>query len=131
LTNGERTKVHGLLHSQRFVDKAPAQAYAELSDEGVYVCSIRTMYPILTGDGEVRGRRRQATHPAKVKPELSAVASNEVWLWDITRRGASKGCWYRLYVIIDICSCYVPGWLLAEVNSTELAEQLLCDTIAK
>ncbi|MGH8898852.1 MAG: IS3 family transposase [Egibacteraceae bacterium] len=132
LTETERAQVRELLHSERFVDKAPARTYAELLDEDVYVCSIRTMYRILTADGETRERRRQATHPAKVKPELCACRPNEVWSWDITKlHGASKGCWYHLYVIIDIYSRYVPGWLLAEVESAELAEKLLGEAIAK
>lgn len=132
LGQAERTQVRDLLNSDRFVDKAPAQTYAELLDEDTYLCSIRSMYRILAADGEVRERRRQATHPAKVKPELCATAPNEVWSWDITKlRGPSKGCWYQLYVVIDIYSRYVPGWLLAEVESAELAERLLGETIAK
>ncbi len=106
LTETERAQVRELPHSDRFADKAPAQAYAELLDEDTYVCSQRTMSRILAADGETRERRRQATHPAKVKPELCATAPNQVWSWDITKlRGPSKGCWYHLYVIIDI---YAP-----------------------
>ena len=98
----------------------------------MYVCSIRSMYRILAGDGQVRERRRQATHPAKVKPELCASAPNQVWSWDITKlRGPTRGCYYQLYVIIDIYSRYVPGWLLAEAESSELAKLLLSEAITK
>lgn len=94
LTDKERAQVRDLLHSDRFVDKAPAQAYAELLDEDIYLCSISSMYRILAEDGETRERRRQATGPAKVKPELCATSPNEVWSWDITKlRGPTRGCW--------------------------------------
>ena len=91
LTPEERAQVLQLLNSERFVDKAPAQAYAELLDEAIYLCSIRSMYRILADDGQVSERRRQATHPAKVKPELCADAPNQVWSWDITKlRGPTR-----------------------------------------
>jgi putative transposase len=124
--------VRALLNSPDFVDKAPATVYHELLDEGTYLASVSTMYRILHAHGEVRERRRQATHPARVKPELLATAPNQCWSWDITKlHGSAKWTYYYLYVIIDIYSRYVVGWLIAERESALLAEKLLADTIAK
>jgi len=128
----ERLAVLEVLHEARFVDEAPATVYAKLLDEGVYLCSEATMYRVLREHGEVRERRAQATHPAKAKPELVAHAPNTVWSWDITKlRGPVKHVFYHLYSVIDIYSRYTVGWLLADRESAELAEQLLADTIAK
>jgi putative transposase len=132
LSPSERQAVRALLNSEDFVDKAPATVYHELLDEGVYVASVSTMYRILREHGEVKERRRQATHPARVKPELVATGPNEVWSWDITKlHGPAKWTYYYLYVIIDIYSRCVVGWLIAEAESALLAEKLLADTIAK
>ena len=90
------------------------------------------MYRLLRAEGEVRERRRQATHPATVKPELLATGPNEIWSWDITKLlGPAKWTYFHLYVIIDIFSRYVPGWLLATRETAELAERLLGETIRK
>ena len=111
LDETEREEVLGALHCERFVDKAPAQVWATLLDEGTYLCSIRTMYRILEEHGEVRERRNQRRHPNYTKPELLAEAPNQVWSWDITKlRGPVKWTYYYLYVILDIFSRYV-GWL--------------------
>jgi putative transposase len=124
--------VLGLLHQERFVDQAPATIYATLLDEGRYVCSVPTMYRVLRAADEVHERRRQARHPATVKPELVATAPNSVWSWDITKLlGPEKWTSFHLYVIIDIYSRYVPGWLLARRESAELAEHVLAETIRK
>jgi putative transposase len=132
LSPTERAEVLGLLHHERFVDQAPASVYATLLDEGRYLCSVPTMYRLLRAEGEVRERRRQATHPATIKPELMATAPNQVWSWDITKLlGPVKWTHYYLYVILDIYSRYVPGWLLAPRESAELAERLLGETIRK
>jgi putative transposase len=132
LSQPERDAVRALLNSPDFVDKAPATVYHELLDEGVYLASVSTMYRILRAHGEVRERRRQAVHPARVKPELVATAPNQCWSWDITKLlGPAKWTYFYLYVIIDIYSRYVVGWLLAERESALLAEKLLADTIAK
>ncbi len=132
LSAGERAGVLGVLHSQRFVDQAPASVYATMLDEGRYVCSISTMYRLLAERGETGERRRQATHPTKVKPELVATEPNAVWSWDITKLlGPAKWTYYYLYAIIDIYSRYVPGWLLAGREDARLAEQLLGDTCFK
>jgi putative transposase len=121
-----------VLNSERFQDLAPREIYAELLDEERYLCSISTMYRILAEHAEVRERRNQLRHPAYHKPELLATGPNQVWSWDITQlRGPSKGVYYYLYVIIDIYSRYVVGWMIAEVESAELAEQLIAETCAK
>lgn len=132
LSAAERDTVRALLNSPDFVDKAPATVYHELLDEGVYLASISTMYRILRAHGEVKERRRQATHPARVKPELVATAPNQVYSWDITKlHGPAKWTYLYLYVIIDIYSRYVVGWLIAERESALLAEKLLADTVVK
>jgi putative transposase len=124
--------VRALLNSPDFVDKAPATVYHELLDEGVYLASVSTMYRVLREHGEVGERRRQAVHPARAKPELVATGPNTVWSWDITKlHGPVKWSYFHLYVIIDIYSRYVVGWLIAERESAALAEKLLADTIAK
>jgi hypothetical protein len=121
-----------VLHHERFVDQAPASIYATLLDEGRYLCSVPTMYRVLRVEDEVRERRRQATHPATVKPELLANRPNEIWSWDITKLlGPAKWTYFHLYVVIDIFSRYVPGWLLAPRETAELAERLLAETIHK
>jgi len=132
LSEAERAEALAVLHSERFVDQAPASVYATLLDEDRYICSISSMYRLLRERGETGERRAQATHPAKVKPELVAFQPNEVWSWDITKLlGPTTWSYYYLYVIIDIYSRYVPGWLLADRESSTLAEQLLADTCFK
>ena len=132
LEPAERQQVLDVLHSDRFCDQAPAEIYATLLDEGVYLASISTMYRILHAHGEVAERRRQATHPAHVKPELVADAPNRVWSWDITKLlGPAKWTYYYLYTILDIYSRYAVGWMVAERESAALAERLLAETITK
>ncbi len=132
LSDAERAQVLQVLHSQRFVDLAPGEVHAILLDEGTYLCSEATMYRILREYGEVRERRAQATHPARVKPELVAHGPNECWSWDITKlAGPAKWTYYYLYSIIDIYSRYSVGWMVATKESKELAERLLAETIAK
>ncbi len=132
LSHAERAEVLGVLHEERFVDQAPATIYATLLDEGRYVCSVPTMYRVLRAEDEVRERRRQARHPATVKPELLATGPNRIWTWDITKLlGPEKWTYFHLYVIIDIYSRYVTGWLLAKRETAELAERLLAETIRK
>ena len=128
----ERKKVLRVLHEPDHVDEAPATVYAKLLDEGIYLASTATMYRILRAEGEVSERRRHAIHPAAKKPELLAARPNEVWSWDITKLlGPAKWTWFYLYVIIDIYSRYVPGWMLARAERAHLAERLLADTITK
>lgn len=132
LGEAERAGVRAVLNSEDFADQAPVAVYHQLLDEGVYLCSPSTMYRILREHGEVRERRRQATHPAHVKPELLATAANTVWSWDITRlRGPVKRVFYHLYSIIDIYSRYTVGWMVAAREDEYLAERLIADTLAK
>jgi putative transposase len=132
LSELERKEVLAVLHSPDHVDEAPATVYAKLLDEGIYLASVSTMYRILRAADEVRERRRQATHPPAKKPELIATCPNQVWSWDITKLlGPAKWTWFYLYVIIDIFSRYVPGWMLARAENGKLAEVLLADTITK
>jgi putative transposase len=121
-----------VLNSEEFVDEAPATVYAKLLDQGVYLASVPTMYRVLRDHDEVHERRRQATHPAATKPELLATKPNQVYSWDITKLlGPAKWTWFYLYVLIDISSRSVPGWMLAHAENARLAEALLADTAAK
>ena len=132
LSESERQAVLDLLHGERFVDQSPAQVYATLLDEGSYLCSIRTMYRLLHEKEEVRERRNQARHPQYARPELLATGPNQLWSWDITRlMGPSKWTYYYLYVIMDVYSRYVVGWMVAPAESAALAERLIGDTCAK
>lgn len=125
----EKQEILAVLHEDRFIDKAPSGVYAALLDEGRYLCSIRTMYRILKENNEVRERRNQARHPEYTKPELLATAPNQVWSWDITKlKGPEKWTCYYLYVIIDIFSRYVVGWMIASRENAELAEALISET---
>jgi len=131
LSAQERVVVLETLRSERFVDRSPTEVWATLLDEERYLCSERTMYRILAEEGEVRERRDQLRHPAYAKPELLATGPNEVWSWDITKlKGPAKWVYYYLYVLLDIFSRYVVGWMVAERESAALARKLLataCD----
>ena len=121
-----------MLHSEPFADKAPAEVYAALLDRGQYLCSIRTMYRVLDSQQEVRERRDQLRHPTYQKPQLVATAPNQVWSWDITKLlGPAKWTYFHLYVILDIFSRYVVGWMLARRESEHLAERLIRETVVK
>jgi putative transposase len=131
LSAAERQQVLEVLHAERFVDQAPASVWATLLDEGVYLASVATMYRLLRERGETGDRRRHATHPPTVKPELLATRPNQCWSWDITKlAGPAKWTWFYLYVILDIYSRYVVGWMVATREAASLAERLLADTIA-
>jgi len=120
------------LHSDRFADMSPTEVWAILLDEGRYLASIATFYRLLRRAGETRERRRQATHPATVKPELIATEPNTVWSWDITKlRGPAKWTYYYLYVILGIYSRYAVGWMVASRESAALAEVLIRQTCTK
>jgi transposase InsO family protein len=132
LSEAEQTLVLQALCSERFADTAPAAVHATLLDEGSYLGSVRTMYRLLAANASSAERRRQRSHPAYAKPELLALAPNQVWSWDITKlKGPAKWTCFHLYVILDIFSRYVVGWLIAPRESAELAEQLIADTVAR
>ena len=132
LSRAEEQEVLDALHSERFQDKAPQEVYATLLDEGQYLCSIRTMYRILERHQELKDRRRQVSRSHYVKPELLATGPNEVWSWDITKlKGPAKWTYFYLYVILDIFSRYVVGWMVAERESAALANRLIAETCDK
>ena len=128
----EREAVLDTLNCERFMDHAPAEVHATLLDEGTYLCSPRTMYRILDSAQEVKERRDQVRRPHYVKPELLATRPNEVWSWDITKlMGPSKWTYFYLYVILDLFSRYVVGWMVAPHESAALAEGLISETYDK
>ena len=132
LSAAEREQVLAILHSDRFADAAPAQVWATLLDEGVYLASESTFYRLLRSvHGDVRERRAQATHPARVKPELVATKPNQVWSWDITKlHGPAKWTYFYLYVVMDVYSRKTVGWMIATRETADLAESLLAESIA-
>ena len=132
LTLMEEQSVLDILHEPRFRDLAPPQVYATLLDEGTYHCSIRTMYRIMAKHNEVHERRRQTIRPHYDKPELLAIGPNQVWSWDITKlKGPAKWTYFHLYVILDIFSRYVVGWMVAHREQAVLAKRLIKDTCEK
>jgi putative transposase len=129
LSQAERAAVRQTLNSERFMDKAPRQVYASLLDEGRYLCSVSTMYRVLRLHEEVRERQDLRRHGVYQKPELLATAPNQVWSWDITLlRGPVKWSHFALYTVLDIFSRLVVGWLIAELQSAQLARQLIQET---
>jgi putative transposase len=132
LEAAERQVVLDHLHSERFRDKAPVEVYATLLDENIYLCSIRTMHRILAQNGELKERRNQLRHPQYKKPELLATGPNQVWTWDITKLlGPAKWTYFHLYVILDIFSRNVVGWMVAGRETAELAKRLIAATCEK
>jgi len=132
LSDSERETVLAHLYSERFQNHSPVEVCATLLDEGQYHCSARTMYRLLAQAGQTRERRDQLVHPPYAKPELLASAPNQLWSWDITKLlGPAKWTYFYLYVILDVYSRYVVGWMIAHRESAELATQLFADTCAK
>lgn len=132
LSPEQRQQVLDVLHCERFVDQAPGEVQAILLDEGTYLCSERTMYRILAANSEVRERRNQRRHPKYEKPQLLATGPNQVWSWDITKvKGPVKWVYFHLYVILDIFSRYVVGWMVAPRESAELARRLIQESCDK
>jgi putative transposase len=128
----ERSQVLDHLHSERFVDSAPIEIWATLLDEGVHLCSTRTMYRILEAEGENQPRRQRERRLHYPKPELLATAPNQLWSWDITKlHGPAKWTYFYLYVLLDVFSRYVVGWLLAHEESAVLAQGLISEAYRK
>ncbi len=128
----ERQAVLDLLHSPRFVDASPHTVHATVLDEGHYPCSVRTMYRLLAEEGQLRERRNVLRHPPYAKPELLATGPNQLWSWDITKlKGPAKWTYFYLYVILDVFSRYVVGWMVATRESAALAEKLIRETCTK
>jgi putative transposase len=132
LSERERHTVLSVLHSEEFVDQAPAAVWATLLEQGRYLCAERTMYRVLASAHEVRERRNQLRHPIYKKPELLAQAPNQIWSWDITKLlGPAKWTYFYLYVILDIFSRYVVGWMVAHRESSALAKKLIEESCEK
>lgn len=132
LNSEEKAQVRSTLNSERFADQAPREIYATLLDEGTYLCSVSSMYRILRENQEVCERRNQLRHPAFAKPELLATGPNQVWTWDITKLlGPVKWTYFYLYVLLDLFSRFVVGWLIASRESTELAEVLIAESCTR
>jgi putative transposase len=126
LTDEERARVLATLDGEEFMDMAPAQVYAQLLEDGEYLCSERTMYRVLEDHDQVRERRAQRRHPEHVKPQLVATAPNQVWSWDTTKLpGPTRGTYFTLYVIIDIFSRYIVGWQVTTSESAAVAQRLI------
>lgn len=131
-TGAEKEKVLQELNSERFQDCAPREDCATLIDEGVYLCSWRSMYRILEENEQVRERRNQLHHPNYTKPELLATDPNQLWSWDITKLlGPAKWTYFYLYTILDVFSRYVVGWMIAECETAALAQELISETCAR
>jgi putative transposase len=129
LSKEEKETVVVVLNEERFMDLPPAQVHSQLLDEKRYLCSIRTMYRVLDENKQVRERRDQRRHPVYQAPELLATRPNELWSWDISKlKGPVKWTWFYLYVILDVFSRYVVGWMLAHRESAALAERLIKET---
>ena len=132
LAADERQAMLDTLHSERFVDQSPAEVHATLLEEQTYLGSVRTMYRVLAEAHEVRERRAQARYPVYTKPELVATGPNQVWSWDITKlKGPIPYLYYSLYVILDLFSRYVMGWMVARHENAHLAERLIAATCLK
>lgn len=132
LTPEQEDEILAALNSERFLDCSPRQVWATLLDESVYLCSWRTMYRLLHRHQAVKERRNVRRHPKYVRPELSATGPNQVWTWDITYlKGANRGEFYYLYVVMDLFSRLVVGWMLADGESGDLAVRLLEKTYQK
>jgi transposase InsO family protein len=128
----ERAQVLAVLNTPAYADLAIPQVWARELDQGRYWCSMSTMYRIARAAGQSRERRRQATHPPRVRPELVATGPSQVWSWDITAlKGPVKGIWYKCYVVIDIFSRYVTGWLVAAAEDAIVARDFLADAVAR
>jgi putative transposase len=132
LPAAERQHVLAVLTDARFADLPPAEVYATLLDEGTFLCSIRTMYRVLHEHAQVQERRRQLRHPRYAAPELLATAPNQLWSWDITKlKGPVTWTYFYLYVILDVFSRYVVGWMVAVQESAALAQHLIAETCAR
>ncbi len=130
LSQPERDAVLGLLRG-RFVDAAPAQAWATLLDEGTYLASESTMYRLLRANGETKERRRQATHPPRTIPELVAEAPNRVWSYDVTKlKGLRRGVHYDLFMMLDIYSRFCPGWMVVDQEDAQVAKAWIAEVVA-
>jgi len=132
ISHAQRQEILSVLHSDRFIDSTPYDVYYTLLDEGCYIASIRTMYRVLFEAGESQDRRHQRNHRDAVKPELIATAPNEVWTWDITKLlSHNRFTYFHLYVMLDIFSRYVVGWMIADRECQHLAKTFIQEATLK
>jgi putative transposase len=132
LGGDERQAICDVMHTPEFVDQPPMEVFATLLSRGVYLASIRTIYRVLAELGESNERRNQRLAHPYVKPSLTATAPNQVWTWDITKLATvHKGLFLHAYVIIDLFSRYVVGWMVAAKECKHLATQLFAETVAR
>lgn len=132
LQDAVRQEILGLLHEERFVDLSPWEVVPRLMDQGKYLASVRTFYRVLAQQGEIKERRLQSRRGKHAAPILEATAPNQVWSWDITRlKGHYHGLWYFLYVMLDIFSRYVVGWMVAGHESSRLAQHFIRQTVQR
>lgn len=132
LGDNEQQAIVEVMHSPEFVDQPPMEVFAKLLSRGVYLASIRTIYRVLAELGESKERRNQRAAHKHVKPSLTATAANQVWTWDITKLATlQKGVFLHAYVIIDLFSRYVVGWMVAAKECKHLAAQLFADSVAR
>jgi transposase InsO family protein len=132
LTPAEQAEVLRVINLPGYADLSVGQGWARELDEGRYWCSMSSMYRVARSAGQTRERRRLASHPAKVKPELVADGPSQVWSWDITKlRGPTRGVWFHLYVLIDIYSRYNPGWIVAAAEDSVLAKDFIDEAITR
>jgi transposase InsO family protein len=132
LGDDERQAIVDAMHSAEFVDQPPMEMFAKLLSRGVYLASIRTIYRVLAELGESKERRNQRLPHPYVKPSLTATGPNQVWTWDITKLATlEKGVFLHAYVIIDLFSRYVVGWMVAAKECKHLAAQLFAEAVAR
>jgi putative transposase len=131
LTPAQQAETLAALHSERFQDQAPRQVYGALLSEGTKLASVSTMYRLLRAGGESRPRRAQRPPQRHIRPRLTARAPNECWTWDITKLPTyTRGVYLSLYVILDLFSRYVVGWMVSRKENAGLARHLFARVLA-
>jgi len=131
LSEQERTRALALINTPVKAELSIGQAWFRLLDEGIYPCSLSTLYRIAREAGQCSDRRELATHPAFVKPELVATGPNQVWTWDITKIRGPGRTWFHLYVLIDVFSRYNPGWIIADREDMDLARDFIAAAVGR
>lgn len=127
-----RVRILEVLHEEAYVDLTPREVVPKLLDRGEYLASVRTFYRVLEEHGEVKERRLQARRGKYAAPILEATGPNQVWTWDTTRlKGPFQGKWYFLYLMLDLYSRYVVGWMVAEHESARKAQHFIRETVRK
>lgn len=132
LSEAERDEVMRILNSEEFIEDTPWQVVPKLQDQGKWLCSVSTMYRLLKANNQLRERRHQRRHPKYVKPTLEATSPNQVWTWDITRLpGSHKGEFFFAYVMLDLFSRMVVGWMISSEETSIKAQHFIKQTIIR